>query len=604
MIKDIFKKPDFKMPEFKKPDIKLPEINVKNPFKKEQPEGDRLERVNIDRFELLEDFRDLTKWLGRTYRDKHAFMLKDKLDGQEIYRVKTYEDFAQEVSELSAAFKDDGILDEPVALTGKNCYEWVLVYFAVLYGGGVIVPLDKDLPDGETESLFDRSHSGTIVYHKDRESGINAIKEKNHDCLAIDFDFLKTYIEKGKDLLAKGYKDHEVVDIDPDKMAILLFTSGTTAQSKGVMLSHRNIIRDAFDTITSEDLRTDDINMALLPYHHTFGCTGQIIALWGGLTTVYCDGLRYLQKNMKEYNVTVFVGVPALVEAIYRKLMAGVKKKGKDKALAGGLLMSKAMMAVGVDKRRDIFSDVIAELGNLRLVITGASAIDPDVVDGFNDMGILCLQGYGLTESSPIISAESREFRRSGSVGKPMPSVDVKLIDVDEDGVGELLAKGPNIMLGYFENEEATAEALTDGWLHTGDLASIDKDGYIFIRGRKKNVIVLKNGKNVYPEELEKLIESLPFVKQVLVYGQNKNDDEKEGMNLVVSCKIVYDKDYLEKYMSATTQEEISEVFKEAIDKVNHQVPEYARIKRLELTEQPMAMTSTGKIKRYQVLQN
>ena len=313
-----------------------------------------------------------------------------------------------------------------------------------------------------------------------------------------------------------------------------------------------------------------------------------------GTTTVFCDGLKYIQKNIKEYRVTVFVCVPLLIEAMYKRIQLAIDKQGKRKTFERGLKISRFLLKFHIDIRRKLFKDILDELGGrLRYIVSGASALDPEVTKGFEDIGINVVQGYGMTEASPVIAGENPENKRPGSIGFSMPDMDLVLADQNEEGIGELVARGANVMLGYYEDQEATDAILIDGWLHTGDLASIDKDGFIFIRGRQKNVIVLKNGKNVYPEELEDLIDALPYVQESMVYGQKRRKDG-DSKDLTLAAKIVYDKDRID-----CSIEELNKRVAEDIDKINETLPTYKQLRRFELTDEPMEKTTTGKIKRY-----
>lgn len=553
-------------------------------------------------YDLQNDFRKLVDYISKKYNNDLAFILKEKVQDENTgkknvkYRNITFSQFKDEVFALAAYLMKHKLNQAPVAVMGKNSYPWILTYMATLVTGAISVPLDKALPEGETLFSLERSHAGTLVY--DGELNDLAEAADNHfggKLNLISMVELAEVIEEGQTLIDEGFTEHLEKNIDPNELAVILFTSGTTSMSKAVMLSQRNILINSYDAITTEPIRSGDVNMAFLPYHHTFGSTGQIVMLYAGVTTTYCDGLKYIQKNLVEYKVSIFVGVPLLIESIYKKILAGVRKQNKEKKLAMGLVVSKHLRKIGIDKRRELFKDIIDELGgNLHFVITGASAIDPIVVEGLNGFGITTVQGYGLTESAPILCAESPKFRRTGSVGKAMPTVELDLVDVNKEGVGQLIARGPNIMAGYYENPDETAKALKDGWLYTGDLAKIDKDGFVFIKGREKNVIVLKNGKNVYPEELEVLISNLPFVEEVFVFGQEKGED------LSVSAKVVYKADYMQDNYGATSPEDIEKIVKSAIDKINDTMPVFKHIRRLVLTDQPMIKTTTGKVKRFE----
>ena len=378
-------------------------------------------------------------------------------------------------------------------------------------------------------------------------------------------------------------------------MCILLFTSGTTSKSKAVMLSHKNIASNIYSMTKSEDIRSTDTNIAFLPFHHTFGSTGILMFLSRGATNVFCDGLRHIQKNLVEYQVSTFVCVPLLIESIYKKIWQEIEKTGQTKKVKFGMKLSKFLLKFGIDIRAKLFKQIIDKLGGkIRSVIRCASGLDPKVAEGFRAFGISVVQGYGLTETSPVLAAESAEAYKAGSTGLPMPDVEIKIDNPNESGIGEIIAKGPNIMLGYYENEEETNKVLKDGWFYTGDLGYIDNEGFLFITGRQKNVIVLKNGKNIYPEEIETLINNLPYVEESMVYGKEKDDD------LIASVKIVYNKDYMNSHYPEKSEEEIKNIIWEDIKKINKTMPNYKHIKNLIITDEEMIKTTTAKIKRFE----
>ncbi|MDD6043796.1 MAG: AMP-binding protein, partial [Eubacteriaceae bacterium] len=416
---------------------------------------------------------------------------------------------------------------------------------------------------------------------------------------AAGYMTMNEMIEIGKRAKSQGRNHFDEYVVDPDETSIILFTSGTTSLAKAVQLSHRNITSNIYALNVTEEVREDDINMAFLPYHHTFGMMAQMVVLSAGAATTYCDGLKYIQKNIVEYKVSVFVCVPLLIESMYKKIMSTIKKQNKESKVKFAMKLSGFLLKFGIDIRRKLFKEVHEQLGgNLRFIISGASGIDPEVLKGFTAFGFDTVQGYGMTETSPVLTAESLVEQRIGSIGKAVPGVELCIENPNEDGIGEIVARGPNIMKGYFENPEATDEILEDGWLHTGDLGYMDKDGYLFICGRKKNVIVLKNGKNVYPEELEVLISSYPYVEENMVYGEPKKKDGNEN-DLALVAKIVYKPDIMEEQYNATTEEEIEKIIKADIDRINDRLPAYKQLNRIQITDQPMIKTTTGKVKRY-----
>ena len=541
-----------------------------------------------------ENLRDLLKHTAETFKTDTAFIIKHKVKGGEpTYEHKSFIDLQDDVNALGTAFLKEGFKGKRIAVTSKNRYEWMLTYFATLGGIGISVPLDRALPIEEMESSLIRSYTDVVVFDNDMKPMMEQIKAAGKTQVTTwinmeaDADYMNVpqLLEEGKAAIASGETEYMSLPIDNKAIDILLFTSGTTSMAKAVMLSQYNITSNLYDLQRTEDIHSGDVAMAFLPYHHTFGSTGQILMILCGATTTYCDGLKYLQKNLVEYKVSVFFCVPLLIESIYKKVMATVKKEGKENILVIGTKLTQFLLKFGIDIRRKVFKQILDQLGgNLRFVI---------------NLGIDAVQGFGMTEASPVISAEHPKQRKLGSIGRAMPSMEVTIDNPDADGIGEIIARGPNVMAGYYENEEETAKVLADGWLHTGDLGYIDGDGYLFICGRKKNVVVLKNGKNVYPEELETLIAALPYVAENFVFGQprHKDGDEKD---LALVAKIVYNPEYMKEHFGVESPEKAEEIIKADIDKINETVPAYKQIFRLIVTDQPMIKTTTGKVKRFE----
>ena len=552
----------------------------------------------------VKEFKNIREIINNSiekYPENKAFIIKNKDKNKEKYTNITYREFGEQINSLGSALINKGLKNKHIAVISPNRYEWALTYYAVLNGTGILVPLDKGLPDSEIESLLQRSHSNAVVFDKKYEEIMKQIKENKTtnvtEFICMDendtFTSINELLTEGKELLNKGYREFLDAKINEEEMSIILFTSGTTSASKAVMLSHKNIASNLYALNSAEKIYDTDVNLAFLPFHHTFGSTGLLFFLSNGATNVFCDGIRHIQSNLKEYKVTTFVCVPLLLEAMYKKIMKEIEKKGKEKLIKRIIPITNFLLKFKIDIRRKVFKDVIDSLGgNIRFIVSGASGIDKKVAKGFNDFGILTVQGYGLTETSPVLSAENENCIRYGSIGYPMVNVEIKIDNPNEEGIGEIIAKGPNVMLGYYENEEATNEVMVDGWFHTGDLAYQDKDGYIFVAGRKKNVIVLKNGKNIYPEELEILINDLPYIEESMVFGMPKEDD------LVVSAKIVYNKEFKEK--NNYTQEELKEKVWQDIKEINKELPTYQHIKNIIVTDEPMIKTTTAKVKRYE----
>ncbi|MBO4293631.1 MAG: AMP-binding protein [Clostridia bacterium] len=379
-------------------------------------------------------------------------------------------------------------------------------------------------------------------------------------------------------------------------MGIMLFTSGTTAQSKAVMLSHKNITSNLFDIASVIKIDENDTFLSFLPMHHTFECTvGFLYAMSTGAATAFCEGIKHIADNIKEFKISVMISVPILYENMYKRLMKAIEKQGKMDKVQKGIKITQFLLKFGIDIRRKIFKDIHNNFGGkLRLMVAGGAALDPEAEKGFNQLGIRMLQGYGLTETSPVIAAEDDKYTRLGSIGKAFPSLEVKLADVNEEDIGELMVKGPTTMLGYYNNEEATKETIEpDGWLHTGDLARIDKDGFIFISGRKKFVIVLKNGKNIYPEELETLINKVEGIKESFVYGLPEDDGDYK-----ICAKLQYDRDIMRQVYNVSTEEDVKEVLLKEVKKINKTMPPYKYIRDIMVTEEDFIKTTTQKIKR------
>ena len=541
------------------------------------------------------NIKDLMQNAYDKYPDNVAFIIKNP---DKTYKEITYKMLEEIVKGFGQGMIDKGYKRKRIAIIGKNRYEWMVAYIGTINGVGISVPLDKGLTEAEIETSLIKRKADAIIYEKGYEQTIEKLKDKTNlkELICMDDDTSHTkmsdIIEEGKKAIKEGKREYIDSKIDNDAMNILLFTSGTTSAAKAVMLSHRNIASNIYALMIAEDIRTSDTNIAFLPYHHTFGSTGQLLFLAWGARSCFCDGLRHVQENLVEYKVTSFVCVPLLIETIYKKVWEKIRKTGQEKKVKFGLKLSKFLLKFKIDVRRKLFKEIIDQLGGLRCVVSGASPLDPEVSEGLLDFGIPAVQGYGLTECSPVLAGENIKIHRKGSTGFEMPNVEIKIFEPNEEGIGELIARGPNIMLGYYENEEETNKVIVDGWFHTGDLAYRDKDGFIFITGRKKNVIVLKNGKNVYPEEIETLILGLPYVSEVMVFGNPKDDD------LVVSAKIVYNKDYRKNNWHDLTDEQVHELIWNDVKDINKTMPTYKHVKNIITTDEEMIKTTTVKVKR------
>ena len=564
-------------------------------------------REPIYKAEKYTDIKDMLNKSGEKYGDRPAYLFRTDKPGK--LREITHREFRKQVTKLGTKLIDMGLKDKRIAVIGENCYEWAVSYLAVVTGTGIVVPLDKALPENEIESLILRSEVEAIFYTNKYTEIMNKIKEKHNTKIQYfismnseknenDIYSFKQLIEEGEELVKNGDRRFIDAKIDPDVMGIMLFTSGTTAMSKAVMLSHKNIVSNLFDITSVIKLVPEDRMLSFLPLHHTFESTvGFLYPISCGCAIVFCDGIRHIGDNIKEFDITAMISVPALFEGMYRKVKKGIEKKGKWKKVQKGVKISNFLRKFGIDLRQKLFKEVHEAVGTkLRLFVAGGAALDPEYEKGFQDLGFTIYQGYGLTETSPVVAAEDDKYQRLGSIGKAFPSMEVKIDNPNKEGIGELMAKGPTVMLGYYQNEEATKETIEpDGWLHTGDLAKIDKDGYIFITGRKKFVIVLKNGKNIYPEELEALINKIEGVKESFVYGRPEDDGDYK-----ICAKIVYDAEIIKELYNKQNEDEIKEIIWNEVKKINKQMPAYKYIRDIIVTEKELIKTTTQKIKRHE----
>ena len=552
-------------------------------------------------------FREIVEESAKKFGDKNAFIIKEKIEKDPKYKYITYQKLKEDVDALGQGLISMGLKNKRIAIIGKNSYEWGLSYLTVLSSVGICVPLDKGLKQDEIESLITRSKTDCIIFDSQYLDEIKKIQENgntfitNYVCMKENqngYTTIEEIIKLGKKELKEGKKDVFEYKMDPNEMAVILFISGTTSISKAVMLFQDNILSNIYQLDCMIEFYDTDVSLAFLPFHHTFGSTALLLFLHNGVCTTFCDGLKYVQKNLVEYKVSVFVCVPLILEAMYKKIMLEVKKQNKENILKIGSSISNFLLKFKIDIRRKLFKQVLDQLGGcVRLVVSGAAALDKDVAKGFRNLGITALQGYGLTETSPVLSAENMFHIAPGTVGIPLYGIDIEIDNPDEHGIGEIKAKGPNVMLGYYENEEATNEVLKDGWFYTGDLGYFDKNGDLVISGRKKTVIVLKNGKNIFPEELEILVNNLPYVAESMVFGYPKGDD------LIISVEIQYNKEYVEKHMNNISYDELHEIVWKDIKKINTTLPTYKYIKKLFLTDEEMIKTTTAKVKRFKEIE-
>ena len=548
------------------------------------------------------DLKDMLNKTRELYGDKPGYKIKI---GKGQYKTYTHNEIRDMINYLGTALISLGLKGKRIGVIGENRYEWELAYLSVVCGVGIVVPMDKSLPANELEEVIERSEVEAIFYSKKYEETIKKIKysEKNKlkHLISMDTDIHdegiyseKELIEKGKELLDSGNREYINAKINPEEMRIMLFTSGTTSKSKVVALSHKNLISNVMDYASVVDVNSDDRILSFLPLHHVYECTvGMLVSLYVGAERAFCDGIRHIVENLNEYKITYAAFVPAIYELMYKNIWKMIEKKGKVEE-------TKELMQEYKDKsmqeKKEVFKEIHDMYGGcIKLFITGAAALDKEVIETFRNWGINLCQAYGLTETSPIIGIETNEHHRVGSIGRPIPHVQARIDEADDDGVGELVVKGPNVMLGYYNNRKATDSVMEDGWFHTGDLARIDEDGYIFICGRKKSVIVLKNGKNIYPEEMEGLVNKIEGVKESFIFGKQQTDDKD---NIKIHVKIIFDKEIMKEAYKVEKEEDIYRVLTEKIKEVNSVMPKYKAIRGIIVSEEPLIKTTTGKIKR------
>ncbi len=564
---------------------------------------------NKKSFKKFRDIKQLIYNSVKLYPNNTAFTTKVKNADNEIQYINhTYTDLLNDINAFGTSLYKLGLKNKRVAVIGYNCYEWAVAHLSNLLGNIVSVPLDKGLQIGELENSLVRSEVEAIVFdHKLEEVMKEIIKNgktkiKYYICTEKMPEYLYFYdlMADGKKEIENGNKDYINAKIDPYKMSILLFTSGTTSLSKAVMLNQNGIATNIYDMQLVEIFYDTDVNIAFLPFHHIFGSTGMLVMLASGMKTVFPDGLRYIKQNLAEYKVSVFVGVPILIEKMYSTVQKELEKRKKLKLVNFLIGLSNFLLKLHIDIRRKLFKQLIDALGgSMRFIISGGAPLDKKISNWFNSIGIYLVQGYGLTETSPVISAENSYERRAGSVGKPMQDVEIQIVDKDTTGIGEITAKGPNVMLGYYNDKTLTDTVIKDNWFHTGDLGYIDKDGFLFITGRKKDMIVLKNGKKVFPEELELLVNNLEEVEESFIYGLPEDNDKND---VKIAVKIVYDEKNIKSKHPDMSEEELHTLLWNKIKDINKTLPMYKYIKDMTLTTEPLIKTSTQKIKRFEEL--
>lgn len=609
-----FKVPNFKFKKIKMEDVEnIEEVKVdyERLQKKREIEQKRKQKgYETSDYKTIKEVFDISR---EKYKD-NIFILEKFTPKGEFTKI-TYKEFTDDVIALGTALTNKyNLKDERVVIIGENTYNWYVSYMAMLCGVGIAVPVDKELPANEIENVIQRSRATAVIYSTKKKDIIKKVEDKlpqvkyfiqmNSDdkLLGREVGF-NTIIEQGKEMVKNGDDSFSKIEIDPEEFKVLIFTSGTTSNSKGVMICNRNLAQNINAVNPYAKLHETDRFFSILPLHHTYESTiGFLLPFAKGSSIAVCQGLKYIVPNLKETKPTALLAVPLLIENLYKKINQTIEKSGKTAMVNSMMQITNALKNVGVDIKKKVFKEIYENLGgNLRFVVSAAAPIDPKVGKWMQDLGIIFLQGYGLTETAPIAALTPQYDPRVGSAGKAVVCAELKIDNPNEKGEGEVLIKSETLMIGYYEDKEATDEVIeTDEqgnrWFHSGDVGYLDKDGFLYITGRIKNVIVTQNGKNIYPEEIELMLGEIPEIKECMVYGKEV-EGEKE---LIITAKVIPNLEEIQKeHDGELTDDIIHDIIWEKIKEVNHKLTSYKAIKKLEIKKDEFAKTTTMKIKRY-----
>ena len=610
---------DFKIPNFKFKKIKMEDVEKSEEVKVDYERLQKKQAIAQKRkqrgyettdYKTIKEVFDMAR---EKYSD-NIFML-EKFTSKGEFTEITYKEFANDVIALGTALtKKYNLKDERVVIIGENTYHWYVSYMAMLCGVGIAVPVDKELPINEIENVIKRARATAVIYSTKKADVIKKVEDKlpqvkyfiqmNSDDKLVGREVgFNTIIEQGKKIIEKGDNSFTKIEIDPEEFKVLIFTSGTTSNSKGVMLCNRNLAQNINAVNPYVKIHETDRFFSILPLHHTYESTiGFLLPVARGSSIAVCQGLKYIVPNLKETKPTALLAVPLLIENLYKKINQTIDKSGKTAMVNSMMQITNALKNVGVDIKKTVFKEIYENLGGkLRFVVSAAAPIDPKVGKWMQDLGIIFLQGYGLTETAPIAALTPQYDTRVGSAGKAVTCAELKIDNPNEKGEGEVLIKSETLMLGYYEDQKATDEVIeTDEegnrWFHSGDVGYLDKDGFLYITGRIKNVIVTQNGKNIYPEEIELMLGNIPEIKECMVYGK-EIEGEKE---LIITAKVIPNLEEIQKeHKGELTDEQIHDIIWEKIKEVNHKLTSYKAIKKLEIKKDEFAKTTTMKIKRY-----
>lgn len=607
---------DFKMPNFKFKKIKMENIpdveNVKLNYEEvkeaEEKKKEKNKPYKIHEYNTIKEiFEEVTEKYSQNT------LILQKPNHKEPYKEITYKEFGDDVKALGTKLIKMLPDNARVVIISETTYDWYLSYMTMLCGAGIAVPVDKELPYNELENLINRSKATAVIYSEKKK---DIIKKIEGNVPAVKYfiqmdcdDFIENkhvginyLIKEGREMLENGDLTYVNTKIDPDGFKVLIFTSGTTSASKGVMICNRNLAWNINAANAYVKLKENDRLFSVLPLHHTYESTiGFLLPFANGASVAVCEGLKYIVPNMQESKPTALLAVPLLIENLYKKINETIRKSKKEGLVNSMIHITNVLKVVNIDIKKKVFKEILDNLGgNLRIIVSAAAPIDGKIGKWVDDIGIKFLQGYGLTETAPI-AALTPDYGQSpyASTGKAVINTEIKVENPNENGEGELLIKGPTVMLGYYEDELATEKVLTDGYFHSGDIGKIDKDGYIYITGRSKNVIVTQNGKNIYPEEIELLLGNIPEISECMVYGK-KSEKDKTGKELVITAKIIPNYTKIEElHGKDLPEEEIRKIIWNKVKEVNKKLTSYKAVKQIEIKKDEFEKTTTMKIKRF-----
>jgi long-chain acyl-CoA synthetase len=581
----------------------------------------------------IRDLKDMLDQAAESYPDNVAFLTKP-VKGQPYFPV-SYKQYHADVEAVGTMLLELGFgPDSRLAIVAESRYEWYVSYLAGMNGAATMVPIDKELHSEELLSLFNRSYCDGIIYSPQYAESIEKVASQvptlKHLILMSDPSFatgkteednpaftqdrpaeikltegqlvpvslFNDLLRQGRTLLAAGDQRFRQFEIDAEAVRVLLFTSGTTDKSKCVMHSHKTICANIMEMgqLLFIGLHHDDVVLSVLPLNHTYECTcGFLYQIYKGDTIAQVEGLRYITENMKESKVTTILAVPLLLESVHRQVWKNIRRQGKEKLVRRMMSLSRGLKKIGIDIRRKVFASIHEAFGGrMTTFISGGAAVDPQIMQDFYDWGFVAVQGYGLTEFAPILALNRENYFRHDSAGLPLAGQEIKIIDPDENGIGEIIGRGPNMMLGYYEAPQLTAEAIVDGWYHTGDMGYITDEGFLIITGRKKNTIITKNGKNIFPEELEAVLNRNPEIAESIVSAEPRIS----GDHLIV-VEIFPDKEGIEERLGKNaSDEQVMELMKDLVKTLNASIPTYQGIREVRIRDTEFPKNTSRKIMR------